>query len=120
MDMVEMFVPMAGMLMIVAVVGLVTRLIAAALLNRTIREALRSDPGSVPMLADRLDRHPPWGDAVLGWIFLALAAAMVLLGLTDEDGEARQEMIRAAIVPVVVGLTIMFYTRWAAKNAPSR
>ncbi len=118
MHMVEMFVPMAGMVMIVAITALLTRLIATAALNRTIREALRSDPASVALLADRLDRHPPWGDALLGWIFLALAAAMVLLGLTDEDGDARQQLIRAAIVPAVVGVTVLLYTRYAARNAP--
>ena len=60
MDIGEMYVAMAAMAMIVAVIALLTRLIAAALLNRTIREALRTDPGSVSLLAERLDRHPPW------------------------------------------------------------
>ena len=118
MDIGEMYVAMAAMAMIVAVIALLTRLIVAALLNRTIREALRTDPGSVSLLAERLDRHPPWGDALLGLIFLALAAAMVLLGLTDEDRDARQQLIRAAIVPAVVGVTVLLYTRYATRNAP--
>lgn len=118
--MVELFVPIAGMVMLVAMVGLVTRLIAAAMLNRTIREAMRSDSGSVPLLVDRLDRHPPWGDALLGWIFLALAVALALLGLTEDDPIERREMLRATIVPVVVGAAVLLYTRYAARKAPIR
>lgn len=117
MGMVELFVPMAGFVMIAVIAGLITRLIATASLNRTIREALRSHPESVPALVERLDRHPPWGDALLGWIFLALAAAMAVLGITDEDPVQRQAVLRATIVPVVVGLTVLVYSRYAARNS---
>ena len=115
--MVEMFVPIGGMIMLVAMLGLITRLFAAGMLNRTIREALRSDPGSVPVLVERLDARPHWGDALLGWILLAMAVAMAILALTDPDHEARTEMLRAAIVPVIVGVTVLVYARWAARNA---
>ena len=115
--MVELFVPMAAFIMLAVVIGLVTRLIAAVSLNRTIREAMRSDPGSVPLLVERLDRHPPWGDALLGWIFLALAAAMALFALTEDDAQQRQDILRSIIVPVVVGVTVLLYTRYAARGA---
>lgn len=118
MGMVELFVPMAAFIMIAVVMGLITRLIATAILNRTIREAMRTDPGSVPMLVERLDRHPPGGDSLLGWIFLALAAALALLGISDEDPHDRQEMLRSTIVPIVVGVTVLVYARYEARNAP--
>ena len=118
MGMVEMLVPIAVFVMMAVIVGLVTRLIATGMLNRTIREALRNDPGSVPVLAQRLEARQPWADALLGWIFLAVAVAMVLLGLTEDDSGQRREMLRAAIVPVVVGVTVLLYTRYAARNAP--
>jgi NhaP-type Na+/H+ or K+/H+ antiporter len=120
MGMVELFVPMAAFIMAAVIVGLMTRLIATAMLNRTIREAMRSDPGSVPLLVERLDRHSPWGDALLGWIFLALAAAMALLGLTDEDAEQRQDILRSTIIPVVVGITVLIYARYAARRTADR
>ena len=120
MGMVELFVPMAAFIMTAVIVGLITRLIATASLNRTIREAMRSDPGSVPLLAERLDRHPPWGDALLGWVFLALAIAMVALGLTEEDPEQRQDMLRSTIIPFVVGLSVLIYARYAARNTINR
>jgi len=119
MGMVELFVPIAAFIMVAVVVGLVTRLIATASLNRTIREALRSDPGSVPVLVQRLDRHPPWGDALLGWVFLALSVAMALLALTEEDAQERQEMLRATIIPVVVGVSVLIYARYAARRTPA-
>jgi hypothetical protein len=113
----EVFVPMAGMLMIVSMVALATRVIAAASLNRTIREALRSDPGSVPILAERLEARPLWGDYLLGWILIAFTVALVLLGLTDRDAEARSDMLRGAIVPAIVGATVLVYSWFAAKRA---
>jgi hypothetical protein len=116
--MIELFVPMAAFIMIAVVVGLITRLIATASLNRTIREAMRSDPQAVPLLVERLDRHPPWGDALLGWVFLALAVAIALLGLTESDPDQRQEMLRARIIPVVVGVAVLAYARFSARGTP--
>lgn len=115
--MVQLFVPMAVFIMTAVVVSLITRLIATVSLNRTIREAMRSDPGSVPVLAGHLDRHPPWGDALLGWIFLAFAVGLALLGLTEEDPGERQQMLRSVIIPVVVGVTVLVYARYAARKA---
>ena len=67
----EVFVPLGAFVMIVVSISLLTRLIATAMLNRTIREALRSDPGSVPLLAEKLEQRQPWADELLGWIMLA-------------------------------------------------
>ena len=115
---VELFVPL-GLFMAIAVsIALVTRLIATAMLNRTIREALRSDPGSVPLLAGKLEARQPWADALLGWIFLAFAAAMVGLALLGEAGE-RDELLRAAVVPIVIGVTVLAYVRFARPRPPA-
>ena len=116
--MAAVLVPIAVFVSMTLVVGLITRLIATGMLNRTIREALRSDPGSVPLLAERLEARQPWGDALLGWVFLALALGMALLGLTDEDPDQRREMLRGAIVPLIVGVTVLAYVRYAARTAP--
>ncbi|HEX8533459.1 MAG TPA: hypothetical protein VF662_04770 [Allosphingosinicella sp.] len=111
--MVELFVPIAAFMMIVLVVSLTTRLIATGMLNRTIREAMRSDPGSIPLLAERLDSRQPWGDALLGWIFIAFAVALLLLGALETDPERQSDMMRASVVPIIVGITILLYTRFA-------
>ena len=116
MGMAELFVPIGAFVMFAVVVSLFTRLIATAALNRTIREAMRSHPDSVPLLVERLDRNPPWGDALLGWIFLALAVAMALLGLTEDDAGDRREILRATIIPVVVGAAVLAYARFSARG----
>lgn len=118
MGMAVVLIPISIFVATTVIVGLLTRLVATGMLNRTIREALRSDPGSVPMLAERLEARQPWADALLGWIFIALAAAMALLGLTDEEPEAKRELLRGAIIPLVIGATVLAYVRFAAKGAP--
>jgi len=113
----EVFVPLGLFAMITISMALLCRLIATASLNKTIREALRSDPGSVPILAGRLEARQPWADALLGWIFLALAAAIAGLS-AFEDGYAQREMLQAAVIPVVIGITILVYVRIAERRAP--
>jgi hypothetical protein len=109
----ELFVPLGAFVMITVSLSLITRLIATAILNRTIREAIRSDAASVPVLADKLDQRQPWADEMLGWIMLAFALGMVLLGLFEEDYD-RREIFQAAVVPVVIGVTILAYCRLVA------
>jgi hypothetical protein len=110
---ISLLIPFGLFAMITVSVALLCRLIATVSLNKTIREALRSDPGSVPVLAARLEARQPWADALLGWIFLAAAAALVGLGLFEE-GDDRRAIFQAAVVPVVVGVTVLIYC-WVAR-----
>lgn len=112
----DIFVPLGAFSMMTVSIALVCRLIATASLNKTIREALRSDPGSVPVLADKLEARQPWADALLGWIFLAFAATIVGLGLFEAPDQRRQ-ILEAAVVPLVIGITILVYVHFAAKKA---
>ena len=109
----EMLVPFGLFAMITISVALLCRLVATASLNRTIREALRSDPGSVPVLAGKLEARQPWADALLGWIFLAFAVGLVALGLF-EQGDEQRRIFQAAVVPVVIGVTVLIYC-WLAR-----
>lgn len=118
MGMAEVLVPISIFAAGTLIVALLTRLVATGMLNRTIREALRSDPGSVALLAEKLEARQPWADAMVGWVFVALAVAMALLALTDDDPGDRTEMLRAAIIPLVVGVTVLVYVRLAARSAP--
>jgi hypothetical protein len=113
MNIVQLFVPLGAFVMLVVSLRLITRLVATAMLHRTIREAMRSDAASVPLLAERLEQRQPWADELLGWILLAFAAGMVLLGLF-EDAEDRRQILQGAIVPVVIGITILVYCRMMA------
>ena len=109
---VELLVPIAAFVMIVVTLSLFTGLISTAILNKTIREGMRSHPESVPALIAKLDERQPWADALLGWIMLAAAAGLVLLSLF-EDYDERREMMQAAVIPVVIGVTVLLYVRFA-------
>src|SRR5688572_32774971 len=118
MSAVEIFIPLGAFFMFTIWMALLTRLFATAMLNKTIREALRSDPGSVPLLIQKLEARQPWADALLGWIFLAFAAALAGLALF-EDGEGQREMFQAAVVPLVAGITVLLYVHFARPRAPA-
>ncbi|HEY5724170.1 MAG TPA: hypothetical protein VIT45_17810 [Allosphingosinicella sp.] len=109
----EIFVPLGAFAMIVVALSLITRLIATAILNRTIREAIRSDPASVPLLAARLEQRQPWADELLGWILLAFAAGIVLIGFLGQDYD-RREIFQAAIIPALIGIVVLVYCRLMA------
>lgn len=55
----DVFVPLGVFAMITVCMALLTRLLATAMLNKTIREAMRSDPGSVKLLAEKLEARQP-------------------------------------------------------------
>ena len=110
-----LFVPLGLFAMITISVALFCRLIATGMLHRTIRESMRSDPGSVAQLSGRLEARLPWADALLGWIFLAFAAAIVGLSLF-EDSDAQYQMMKAAVIPVVIGVTILVYVHLMRKS----
>lgn len=118
MELVELFAPLGAFVMITVSIALITRLIATGMLNRTIREALRSDPGSVPILAARLEARQPWADALFGWIALALAATLVGLALFEDPGD-RRAWFQAALVSGVIGVTVLLYVHLARPKPPA-
>ncbi|HEY0324519.1 MAG TPA: hypothetical protein VGC46_00900 [Allosphingosinicella sp.] len=106
----EFFIPIAVIITSAVIISLITRLIATSMHHRTIREAMRSDPSSVPLLVQRLEARQPWADAMLGWIFVALTVGIALLAITDSNPYERREMLRAAIVPLIIGVTVLAFT----------
>src|SRR5688572_19507759 len=118
MNVVDLMVPLGLFFMITVSVALLTRLIATGMLNRTIREALRSDPGSVPLLAAKLEARQPWADAMLGWIFIALTVVLIGFALFEE-AEGQRQLFKAAVVPLVLGVTVLLYVRLARPSPPT-
>lgn len=115
--MVELFVPLGGMAMIAVMLALVTRLIATGLHHGTIRRAMRDNTESMPALIARLEERLPWADGLLGWIFIAFAVALLVLGVTDPDPEESFELTRAAIVPAIIGVFVLGYV-WFVRKTP--
>lgn len=116
---VELFVPIGAMIMLAVMLALLTRLIATGLHHGTIRRALRDNPEAVPLLVARLEDRLPWADALLGWVFIAFAVALVLLGVTEVDEPERVQMLRAAVIPAIVGVFVLAYIRFARKTPPA-
>jgi uncharacterized membrane protein len=112
----EVLMPFAVFGSAVLMLGLLTRLFSDIALNRTIREAMRAHPDSVPLLAAKLGRREPWADALIGWIFIALAAGIVLMSLFETPGE-RREMLQGAIVPLIVGIVALAFVGWVKREA---
>ena len=113
--MVELLVPLGVFASFVLIVGQLTRLLSNILLNRTLREALRSHPDSVAPLSERLDARQPWADALIGWIFIAVAIGLVLMALFETPDD-RRDVFQAAIVPAVVGVVALAFVRWAKRQ----
>ena len=104
----EVLMPFAVFGSAVLMLGLLTRLFSDISLNRTLREAMRAHPDSVPILAAKLGKREPWADALIGWIFIALAAGIVLVSLFETPGE-RREMLQGAIIPLLVGIVVLAF-----------
>ncbi|HVF37527.1 MAG TPA: hypothetical protein VNA29_06250 [Sphingomicrobium sp.] len=111
----EILIPLGLFTALVLITGQLARLLSGISLQRTLREALRHSPGSVPILADKLEARQPEADALLGWIFIAFAIGMVLMGLF-ETADERREIIQGAIVPLAVGLVVLAYVGWAKRK----
>ena len=119
MELVELFAPLGAFLMITVSLGLITRLIATGMLNKTIREAIRSGhPGMVMFLVNKLEARQPWADALFGWIALALAATLVGLALFEDPGD-RRAWFQAALVSGVIGATVLLYVHLARPKPPT-
>ena len=113
---VELFVPIAGVAMIFGIAALLSGIITTGMLHRTLREAMKSHPESVPALTAALKARAPWADALLGWIMLAIAATIVILALF-EDGDLQREMLKASVIPFVIGIVVLVYLRLARPRA---
>jgi uncharacterized membrane protein len=113
--MVDVLVPLGVIGWMAVMVGMIVRLFSNISLNRTIREALRSSPDSVSVLAQRLDSRHPWENELIGWVFIAFAVGMVLVGLL-EGAQRSRETFEVAIIPGLAGVVVLFFVRIAKRG----
>lgn len=109
--MVEVLVPLGVIGWMVVIVGMIARLFSNISLNRTIREALRTSPESVSVLAERLDSRQPWENELIGWVFIAFALGLAAIGLLQGAPQWRQTL-EASIVPALAGLVVLIFVRF--------
>ena len=112
----EILVPIAAFAMFAVVVGQLTGIIGTGMHHRTIREALKAHPESVPQLTAALGSRAPWADPLLGCISLAVAATIGILALFESD-DVRTGMLQVAVVPLVIGIVTLAYLRYARPAA---
>lgn len=115
--MLDVVLPIAVLAILLLFVDQLRRLISHAIVNGTIRQALKSDPASVPLLVAKLEngRHLP--GTLVGWVMIAGASALAVAALFESTEESRATFEVAAIAGVV-GIFILGYVRWVERTAP--
>jgi hypothetical protein len=114
-----------GVIAIAIVTGIVlavtqlARLRRAAILHRTIREAIASNSPLAPKLIEKLDEKPTYRtDARTGLVLLALAVALILFALIQGGPLILRPFIAVAMFPACVGAALLGRAWFGARNAP--
>ena len=113
--MVDILVPLGVIGWMTVMVGMIVRLFSNISLNRTMREALRSSPESVPMLAERLDARQPWENELIGWVFIAFAVGILLMGMLERSTDWRQTL-GVAIIPGLAGIVVLLFVQLSKRG----
>jgi hypothetical protein len=119
MDAEAVLIPLAGMALVVALLGLVTGLIGHWIANRTMREALKASPENLAMMADKLHQRRPLNLETWGLLGMATGAALAVAALIGAP-EARTLLLQASLLPGFIGAAL-FVQRWLPRpgNAPA-
>lgn len=93
----------------VLIVSHLARIFRTQMLQKTIREALRSDSGATAALLDKIDEQQPAGsgDARTGLVLLALGAALFCYGLIQGDADDIRNLSGIALFPVFVSIALL-------------
>lgn len=93
----------------------IVRLIGQAMLHRTIRIAMKTDPASVAALIAKLDGRKPWGDALAGWVLTGAGIALAIASCLGPV-ESRVDTRTAALVLSIVGLFVLGFAWWTERQ----
>lgn len=110
MDAEAVLIPLAGMAMVVAMLGLVTGMIGNWFINRTVREALKASPENLAMVADKLHQRRPLNLEIWGLLGMWSGAALAVAALIGAP-EGRTILLQMSLLPGFVGVA-MFGKRW--------
>ena len=116
--MVDVVVPLGVLTILLMCVSQVRRLIAHAILNRTIRKALETDPQSARLLIEKIEPRPRWPDALTGWIMVVAGSAIGLAAIFSSATE-RAEALQIGFVGIAIGGGILLYAWWVNHTTPS-
>ena len=111
----EMIVTVTLAIVIVLVVALGFRALNVRSLHRTLTTAIENGSPDTPALIDRLGQRPRVSQRLVAYVLLALAAAIVGVGVLDFSLRALREAVEAALFPGFVAVAILFYLRGAER-----
>ena len=116
--MLELLLPIAVLAILLLFVDQLRRLFSHAILNRTIRKAMETDPASAPLLIAKLEPRRPWPDALFGWIMLIGGIALAAAGLF-EDANDQGETFQVAAIAGVLGVGVLIYSWFVQRATPN-
>ena len=111
----ELMVSLAGLLAITAIFALITGVLRYWMINRTMREALKSQPEQMALVSDKLGMRADFNFDLWGLIGIATGAALAVAGVI---GEAAQQtlLLQSALLPGFIGVALIGQ-RWLPRRA---
>lgn len=109
----EMIVSVAVAAGIVLIVATLMRAINLRSLHKTITVAIEKGSPDAGALIDRLGQSPRVSHRLIAYVLLALAAAIVVVGLIQGNLDDIRDSLSAAVFPGFVGLAVLLYARGA-------
>lgn len=110
----DVLIPIAGMLLVLAMLGLVTGVIGHWIAHRTLREALKASPENLALMADKLNQRRPWNLELWGLVSIATGAALAVAALIGAP-EARTVLLQTSLLPGFIGAALVGQ-RWLPKR----
>ena len=106
----EVLIPLAGMALVAVMLGLITGVIGQWISNRTLREALRSNPEQARMIINRMGKQRRLNSDGIGLVAMAGGAALAVAALIGPAAD-RVAVLQVAVLPGFIGAAV-FALRW--------
>jgi hypothetical protein len=105
----ELFIIIVWAVLVIGI-GLSVRLLSTAMLNKSVRLALRDHPASAGPLLEKIVERRSWPDNLLGVGMIAIAVGNAALALLEpaSEGYAR---IEAAFLLAMIGAAVLFFAQ---------
>jgi uncharacterized protein YneF (UPF0154 family) len=113
-DAESVLIPLGVFAAFVAIVALFTGLAGLWVVNRTMREALKTNPDSLPLLTGQMQQRRPWNLEIWGLVGMATGAALAVAAAIGAP-EARTLLLQTSLLPGFIGAAL-FGQRWLPRR----
>jgi hypothetical protein len=107
----EMIVAITVATALVMIIALGFRALNLRSLHRTVTTAIENGSPDTPALIDRLGQRPRVSQRLVAYVLLAIAVAIVGVGLLEGNLYDLKEAVAPALFPGFVGVAILIYLR---------